>query len=183
MNKKRKRKFILIFILALFVKSCKANADLFAEGFALDSISSKPAMSKQISKCGKSHGILSRLAASAGSNTSNNDNDKNDLHFESSLNTIFERKQLQKKFKHAKRFGVLGDCNSTTLSLFREELIKHMKSNTACLGHYRGKPVYHYFNPDTKLNVMVDFISDEFISGWRLSGKQIEYMEMNGNIQ
>lgn len=72
MNKKRRRKFILSLILVLLVKSCKANADLFAEGFTLDSLSSKPPMSKQISKCGKSHGISSRLAASAGSNTSNN---------------------------------------------------------------------------------------------------------------
>ena len=71
MNQQRRHKFILSLILALLVKSCKG---LFAEGFALDSRSSKLAMSKQISKCGKSHGILSRLVTLATRNTSNNHN-------------------------------------------------------------------------------------------------------------
>ena len=66
---------------------------------------------------------------------------------------------------------------------FRENLIKHMKANTACFGHYRGKPVYHYYNPQNKLNVIVDFKTNKFISGWKLSLEQIEHMEMNGNIQ
>lgn len=182
MSKKRKRKFFLSCILALSVRSCRVNADLFAEGFALGSYSSQPAMSRQIPKCGRSYGILSRSATSAGSDIPNNNNRQSKSYFDSVLNTIFENKQLQKKFKHASKFGVLGNYNSTTLRLFREELIKHMKANIACFGHYRNKPVYHYYDPATKLNVMVDFITNEFISGWRLSKEQVEHMELNGRI-
>ena len=90
---------------------------------------------------------------------------------------------MQKKFKHAKRFGVLANCDSNTLRLFREELIKHMKSNTACFGHYRKQPVYHYYNPEKRLNVMLDFNTNKFISAWRLSADQIKHMEIDGNIQ
>ena len=35
MSKKRKRKFLLGFVLALCVRSSRVNADLFAEGFML----------------------------------------------------------------------------------------------------------------------------------------------------
>jgi len=181
MSKKRKRKFLLSCILALSVRSCRVNADLFAEGFALPPLSSKPAMSRQIPKCGRSHGIFSRWATSTGSNTSNNHN--NGSHFESSLNCTFERKQLQKKFKHAKDFDISVDYSATNGDLFQRKLIEHMKSTHACLGTYRGKPVYHYYNPDNNLNVMVNRTNDKFISGWRLSDDQIKYMERNGNIQ
>ena len=52
-----------------------------------------------------------------------NDNG-NGSYFESLLNCKFERKQIKKKFKHAR------------------------------LGSFRGKGVHHYFNPETKLNIM-----------------------------
>ena len=67
-------------------------------------------------KCGRSHGIFSRLVTSASSDIPDNfNNNNNGSYYNSSLNTIFERKQLQKKFKHAKKFGVIGaNPNSTT---------------------------------------------------------------------
>ena len=44
MSKKRKRKFLL----ALYVRSCRVNDDLFAEAFALGSYGSQSVMSRQI---------------------------------------------------------------------------------------------------------------------------------------
>lgn len=56
-----------------------------------------------------------------------------------------------------------------------------MKSTHACLGTYRGRDVYHYYDPRTNLNVMVDRNINKFI--WRLSDEQIINMKNNGNIQ
>jgi len=181
MSKRRKRKFLFSCVLALSIKSSRVNADLFAEGFALGSYSSKPAISRQIPKCGRSYGIFSRLATSAGSNIPNNYN--NSSYFDQSLNCEFTNKQLQKKYDaHAKDFGIMGNYNPKNRDLFRKKLIEHMKSTHACLGTYKGHDVYHYYNPDTKLNVMVDRTNNKFISGWRLSDDQIKYMKLNGKI-
>lgn len=38
--------------------------------------------------------------------------------------------------------------------LFQRKLIEHTKSKHARLGSFRGKGVHHYFNPETKLNIM-----------------------------
>ena len=46
-----------------------------------------------------------------------------------------------------------------------------------------GGDVYHYYDPRTNLNVMVDRNTNKFISGWRLSDEQIINMKNNGNIQ
>ena len=94
-----------------------------------------------------------------------------DLYYDSGLNCIFEKKQLQKKFKHAKNFGVLGNYNPAKRDLFQIKLIKHMKLTHARLGTYRRNAVYNYFNPDTKLNVMVNPKTNKFISDWLLEGK------------
>ena len=141
-----------------------------------------PARPRVLPRCGRSHGILSRLAASAGSNIQNNGN--NGSYFDQSLNCEFTNKQLQKKFDdHASQFGVTGNYNSVNRELFRKALIKHMHENLICIGTYRVQPVYHYYNPDTHLNVMVSIKTNKFISGWRLSDDQILNMQRNGNIQ
>ena len=48
-----------------------------------------------------------------------------------------------------------------------------MKYTHACLGTYRGQDVYHYYNPNTDLNVMGNRSNNKFISGWPLSPEQI----------
>ena len=180
--KKRKRKCLLSCVLGLCVRSCIVKADLFVEGFMLPPIfSSRPGISRGVPRCGRSHGISSRIVTSVSTNSSNDVNNL-ESYFDSDVNCTFTKKKLQKKFKHAKRFGVLGNCNSNTLRLFREELIKHIKSTHACLGTYRGRDVYHYYDPRTNLNVMVDRNNNKFISGWRLSDDQILNMQRNGNI-
>ncbi len=57
-----------------------------------------------------------------------------------------------------------------------------MKSTHACLGTYQPNDVYHYYDPNTKLNVMVDRNTNAFVSGWKLSRKQQANMKINGNI-
>lgn len=133
-------------------------------------------------QCGRSYGIFSRAVTSAGSDTPNNDNRPSNSYFDSVLNTIFEKKQLQKKFKHAKNFGILGNYNRAKRDLFQRKLIEHMRSTHARLGTYRGNEVYHYFNPDTKLNVMVNPKTNKFISGWLLEGEQLENMIRGGSL-
>nr|QUS63743.1 hypothetical protein [Haslea silbo]QUS63948.1 hypothetical protein [Haslea silbo] len=106
-----------------------------------------------------------------------------DSYYEPSLNSTFEKNQLQKKFDHAKDFGVEGNFNPANRDLYQRKFIEHMKSTHACLGTYRGWAVYHYYDPRTNLNVMVDRNTNKFISGWRLSDEQIINMKNNGNIQ
>ena len=126
------------------------------------------------------YGIISRSATSAGSQHNNN---QQDSYYEPSLNSTFEKNQLQKKFNHAKDFGVEGNFNPANRDLYQRKLIEHMKSTHACLGTYRGWDVYNYYDPRTNLNVMVDRNTNKFISGWRLSDEQIINMKNNGNIQ
>lgn len=57
-----------------------------------------------------------------------------------------------------------------------------MKSTHACLGLYKGHQVYHYYNPETNLNIMINRKNNKFISGWRLSQKQKENMKLEGKI-
>jgi len=103
MPKKRKRKFILACVLALSIKSTKVNADWFVDGFLFNQ---NP--TRLLPRCGRSHGILSRLAASTGSDIQNNGN--NGFYFDQSLNCEFTNKQLQSKFDaHASQFG--SKCN------------------------------------------------------------------------
>ena len=56
---------------------------------------------------------------------------------------------------HASQFEVTGNYNSVNRELFRKALIKHMRENLICIDTDRGQPVYHYYNPDTHLNVMI----------------------------
>ena len=130
-------------------------------------------------KC-RNYGIISRPATSAGSTHNNN---QQDSYYEPSLNSTFDKNQLQKKFNHAKDFGVEGNFNLANRDLYQRKLIEHMKSTHACLGTYRGRDVYHYYDPRTNLNVMVDRNTNKFISGWRLSDEQIINMKNNDNIQ
>jgi len=57
-----------------------------------------------------------------------------------------------------------------------------MKNTQVCLGTYRKKKVYYYFDPNTNLNVMVNRTNNKFISDWLLSPQQVINMNRNGNI-
>jgi hypothetical protein len=99
------------------------------------------------------------------------------------LNTI-SQSTLQKKFKHAADFGVKGNWSKNNGELFNQAVIKHVDSvKNPISGTYRGtQKVTHYYDSKTGLNVMVDS-SGNFISGWKLSPKQIKHLLENGNVQ
>ena len=58
-----------------------------------------------------------------------------------------------------------------------------MKSTHACLGTYRGQDVYHYYNPNTDLNVMVNRSNNKFISGWLLKDDHLDNMANRGALK
>ena len=82
---------------------------------------------------------------------------------------MFEKKQLEKKFRYTKMFGIKNNFNPTNRNLYQKKLIKHIKSTHPYLGTYRKKDVYYYYDPTTNLNLIVDRNTNKFISGWRLS--------------
>ncbi|MDX5631012.1 MULTISPECIES: colicin D domain-containing protein [unclassified Brenneria] len=97
---------------------------------------------------------------------------------------IFSQKQLQKKFKHAIDFGVSGNVNKQGLELFENAIRRHIKmpTTTSITGKYRWKDdEIHYFNPETKINFMTD-INGNFISGWKLSDRQLADLLELGNV-
>ena len=179
MSKENIKKLLIILLLFwdLNVKEVRSAPLQGANGFVVRP--NTPRRRGNQNQC-RNYGIFSRSATSAGSQLNNN---QQDSYYEPSLNSTFEKKQLQKKFEHAKDFGVEGNYNPANSDLYQKKLIEHMKSTHACLGTYRGQDVYHYYNPNTDLNVMVNRSNNKFISGWRLSPEQILNMKNNGNIQ
>jgi len=95
----------------------------------------------------------------------------------------FAEKQLQKKFKHAGDFGITGNWNPGKNKEFGEALARHVKDEATLVidGTYMGESVLHYYNPTTGLNVMKG-ADDMFISGWRLSSKQVEHLLKDGAL-
>ena len=97
--------------------------------------------------------------------------------------THASKQQLQKKFKHAKVFGIKGNQNNQTLTAYQKALENHVKSadTRVIKGTYRRNDVTHYYNPKTRINIMRDK-NGEFTSGWKLKKVQHEYMMKNGKI-
>ncbi|MDR5834405.1 colicin D domain-containing protein [Caballeronia sp. LZ034LL] len=96
----------------------------------------------------------------------------------------FSKTQLDKKFKHAVDFGVTGKKNGTNLEVFQQAMKSHLDSSSTQViqGKYRwADGVTHYFNPETKLNVMADQFGN-FISGWKLSPRQEYDLLSLGNV-
>ncbi len=95
----------------------------------------------------------------------------------------FSRPQLQHAFKHASDFGVAGNASTKTLDEFSATLQRHVESMStkAIVGTYRGKPVTHFIDLETGLNVIRDKTGN-FLSGWRLSQPQLEHVLKNGKL-
>jgi hypothetical protein len=87
---------------------------------------------------------------------------------------LFSAKQLQKKFKHAKYFGITGNYSLANAAKFRSALENHINAPTTEViqGEYRRQPVIFFVNRHTRLIVIQD-ASGYFLSGWRLSGVQL----------
>ncbi|MCB9996614.1 MAG: peptidoglycan-binding protein [Rhodospirillales bacterium] len=93
------------------------------------------------------------------------------------------RSQLQKKFKHAKVFGIKGNMNNKNLAAYKKALEDHVKSpkTRAIKGTYRGQEVTHYYNAATRINVMRN-VNGEFMSGWKLRSIQISNLLKRGSL-
>jgi len=95
--------------------------------------------------------------------------------------------QIQMKFKHAGKFGIIGNYNKQNSDLFRQKLIEHVQSSDtiAFAGTHRGtEKVVHFYNPKTGRDVMKG-TDGKFISGWELEkgSKQEYYLKTRGNLQ
>lgn len=92
-------------------------------------------------------------------------------------------KQLQKKFKHAGDFGVAGTGTKEQLVQFEAALLSHVADmNTLHIdGSFRGDAAILHVDASTGLAVITDK-SGIFISGWRLSGQQLQYALTTGKL-
>jgi RHS repeat-associated protein len=95
----------------------------------------------------------------------------------------FSSAQLQAKFKHAQDFGVQGTYNQENVFEFERALEQHLTDpNTKLVqGSYRGNPANIYVNSTTGNAVITD-PSGEFISGWKLSPAQMNYVMTTGSL-
>ena len=90
---------------------------------------------------------------------------------------------LQKKFKHAKDFGVDGNYSSAHAVKFQQKILNHVSDATTKVieGTYRGDPVRHYLDPRTGLNVVKD-VEGNFVTGWKLSPAQLNHVLTTGAL-
>ena len=100
-----------------------------------------------------------------------------------SASVAFDAQKLQAKSKHAADFGVSGNWSKKTASEFEAALRTHLDSpgTTAIQGTYRGDPVTHFFDANTRLNVIVD-ANGGFVSGWKLSPAQAAHVTTTGKL-
>jgi len=90
--------------------------------------------------------------------------------------------QLQKKFKHASDFGIIGNYDTINAKAFEKAIIRHLLDKDTLLiqGTYRDAPVNHYFNQTTRVNVMCK--DKKFLSGWKLSRMQQTHVLTSGSL-
>lgn len=92
--------------------------------------------------------------------------------------------QLQKKFKHAKDFGIKGNQNKENIESYKKALEKHVRSPDTIKKPgtlHRATSVTHYVNPKTGINVMRNTDGD-FISGWKPSPDQMKHILRDGKL-
>lgn len=86
--------------------------------------------------------------------------------------------QLQKKFKHAKDFGVTGNYNLINRAKFEDALRDHVRDSTEIyLSKYSGQDVFVFFKGD---NFVYTNTQGDFISGWKYTDAQGSYHRSNG---
>jgi hypothetical protein len=95
----------------------------------------------------------------------------------------FHPRQIQRKFKHALDFGVTENYNQINAAAFQAALQKHVanKNTQVIKGTYRGKPAMLYVNPNTRQTVIEDALGN-FVSGWKLSKEQLQYVLIDGKL-
>ena len=97
----------------------------------------------------------------------------------------FDKKQVQKKFKHAADFSIEGNQNKARLATYQNQLQAHVNKESTLIiqGKYRrfskSSPVVHYLDPISKLNVIADK-DGRFVSAWKLNDTQFENVKSRG---
>ena len=79
-------------------------------------------------------------------------------------------------------YNINGNYNRVNGQLFQEALINHMKQFKPISGTYHGRPVDHYLDPKTGLNVIVDKQTKRFWTAWKLNQPQLEHVLEHGNL-
>lgn len=99
------------------------------------------------------------------------------------LSIVIEDKQLQSKFKHAGDFGIRGSYSLQNKIKFKTAIENHLQSSTTQVrkGTFRRKSVFHYFDTQTALNVILND-RGSFLTGWKLNEKQLKAIRDTGNI-
>ena len=92
-------------------------------------------------------------------------------------------KQLQKKFKHAKDFGVDGNFSKDNAKKFNQSIQKHMNSpgTKEIQGSYRGNPVTFHTDSKSGLTVIQN-PNGSFLSGWKLNPQQLNHVLKDGKL-
>ena len=92
-------------------------------------------------------------------------------------------RQVQRKFKHAADFGVIGRYSRVRVRQFEPALRAHVEDPTTLgiQGTYRGEPVTHFVHAHTGLNV-IRGADDAFVSAWRLTSNQLANVLLRGSL-
>jgi hypothetical protein len=85
-------------------------------------------------------------------------------------------RQLQKKWKHARAFGIDGNYNVQNAEKFADAISDHVARATDVVpGTYRNQSGFLFsINRNTKLIVIQDS-AGAFVSGWKLGDDQLKY--------
>lgn len=93
------------------------------------------------------------------------------------------RRQLEAKFKHAKDFGVETPRGKQGFDDF-DKALKEFANDSQTVtkgGTYRGEPAILRYNPDSGL-VLVQKPDGTFVSGWKMTESQLEYVSKYGSL-
>lgn len=94
-----------------------------------------------------------------------------------------DAKQLQKKFKHAKDFGVEGNYSASNAQRFEQALHDFMDApgTTRIRGTYHGQPAILSYSSKTG-QVVVQDASGNFVSAWKMSPAQLQHVMTSGSL-
>lgn len=94
----------------------------------------------------------------------------------------FSEKQLQKKFKHAKFFGVDSPWNKTAAQKYKRAILEFINDEATEIMQalYKKKAATYYINKSTRLFVVK--INEIYRTGWKLTENQLENFLRSGNL-
>jgi hypothetical protein len=95
-----------------------------------------------------------------------------------------DAKQLQKKFKHAKDFGVEGNYSLANAKKFQEALDGFVENagTTTIRGSYHGDPAIISYSSETR-QVVIQDLDGNFVSGWGpMTAGQYEHVTTTGSL-